>query len=242
MSYPGLSKEGAEKLFSQYLKKDLFENFEQLEEVKSGGDFDKNLISPLLHEFLGKLTEYKDKKIPVAKFDAWASIKLYERWKLPLNIAGDHDFWRWVTFSDEGLGLMVIDLRFGRETHSEWKIKAADQYENYGFMSLKSSYFAYLWIRSNALNDGTSYGEELQYFGEYTDLWRDGVVIYQKGSCKEFIIAYLEFIKKNNIKGDNQRALSKAVNRHQSMCAFELLSRDEALNFITEIWHNLKTP
>ena len=113
MAYPGLGLETARAVY--ILRKESGEARLNQRDVlrKSGADFQESTARDCLNQCCDLATSARDDKIPVAEFDSQCAPIVHGTLRLPPVMAGDADFWRWLTFMDDGFGADIVDWRYG---------------------------------------------------------------------------------------------------------------------------------
>ncbi len=231
-SYPTLSVEAARRAFEEHLAEKSIESMVQKATVQvSGPEFDEaesidlsNVLWELAHGF----------EKPGYGFERQAASLVHRHLGLHPIVAGDAEFWRWLTFSGEGVFADLVDWRYpGQETGH-----AREQY--FGFGQMKEGMYAYLWLCAQSVLDLTLEDPyELSRRGD-VDVWQSHVVRIDFGSVPQLARAFVRFVfpdeENQFLRRDQYRQLAREVTRRNASMAFELLDDAESLELIREIW------
>ena len=245
MSYKVYSLASAERLLG-WVKTDLgsfySEQPKQMVEEVEGPAVDDEKVREILRE-LNELAIRLREELGGrwgGEFDAQASVKLHKELNLDHEVAADPGFWRWLTFTDEGSGLTLVDLRYkSPEQPGEANAKL------YGLGRVKESMFGYLWLRANAIRENPDQDYELASDIKAVDFWWSHIVRVEFGSVPAFARAFTRFVrdedlplgKTNDSSVDpGYRNLAPELTRRNAISAYELMTESEAYEFIQQVW------
>lgn len=246
MSYQALPRDGASSLLKawQSSEEDFFSlDFESFCEVKAFGTVDEEAVQAGLYDILNlanALTEGGTGKLQ-ANFDSQAAAILHRSIELPREVLADSGFWRWATFAFEGLGADLVDLRYSKNG-----TRGSAPQDRYGMGKIKESMLGYLWLRGNAAYDASREDRyELQKAIEDIDFWVSHILKVDTGSCLNLTKAFAKFTIENQIpRGERKnpdappgyRDLAPELKRRSASVWFELMTEDEAYQFVSELW------
>ena len=113
---------------------------------KSGADFDESTVADCLEQ-CSDLAEATGASH--AEFDSHCAPIVHETLTLPVRVAGDPDFWRWLTFTQGHWGAEIVDWRYGgarRKAVPSATIPERARPVYYGLGLMKKGMFAKLWL------------------------------------------------------------------------------------------------
>ena len=238
MSYSGISVEQANRVFSTRGNvEDLTDLISEVTLTKGGADFNEEIARDVINQLNDLVCSFLGSK-QWAKCDSKCAPLVHQSLSLTPAIAGDPDFWRWLTFSYNCFGAEIIDARYGDQ--KEIRVNSANN-KYYGLTTMKEGMFAKLWICANVMYDPES---DSPYDGiEYADadLWDSHIVAIDFGSVPQMARAFIKFVRDDKIprgKKDQTgfRDLAKELRRRYATIAFEVLSEAEARDFIAGVW------
>ena len=162
---------------------------------------------------------------------------------MSLTGSGDGDFWRWLTFTQAGFGAELVDSRYGGR--GDGLAIARPVY--YGLRRMKKGMFAKLWMCADAMYvpdaedpyDGIDYAD--------VDLWDSHVIDIDYGSVAAVARAFVKFVRDGNLpRGKAKdpaapvgfRDLAKEVRRRHATVALELLSEQDARDWLEGLWRD----
>lgn len=211
-------------------------------EVSETGDVDEDVVRRILgelSELAFTLQEDMGKKWG-GEFDSAASKIIHETLKLDNDVAADPGFWRWMTFSNEGVGLNLVDLRYKSPSEPGMARPAY-----YGMGRVKDSMFGFYWLRANSMKVGQNINYELSSSIKAVDFWWSHIIRIDFGSVPAFASAFTKFVNDNELPMGNTndssiepgyRNLAPELTRRNATHAYELMSEDEAYQFIQSVW------
>ena len=231
-SYPTLPVEAARRAFDAHVAEQAVEPIVQEATVQvSGAEFDE-ARSVDLSNVLWELAHGFDK--PGYAFERQAASLVHQRLGLHSIVAGDAEFWRWLTFSVDGELAQLVDWRYPDQDTGH----AREQY--FGFGQMKEGMYAYLWLCAQAVFDPTLEDPyELSRRGD-VDIWQSHIVRIDFGSVPQLARAFIRFVfpeeEEQLLRREQYRQLAREVTRRNASMAFELLDDSESLELIGDIW------
>ena len=243
MSYPTLELDPARTIDAARRAGDVAVDIDSRVRRKEGADFDNGTAFDCLNQCYDLLGMVDDDSSSPAQFDAQCAPLVHASLNLPERIAGDADFWRWLTFVRDCEGAEIVDWRYGRRTSDGSAGIARPVY--YGLESMKKGMFAKLWICANAMYIE---GETHPYDGiEYADvdLWDSHVIDVDYGSSPVMARAFVKIVRDMKLpRGEPNRPdapagfrdLAKEIRRRQATIAFELFDERVARAWVEDLW------
>lgn len=219
---------------------------------KSGADFNPSRGIDCLNQCCDLALEARDAHWSAAEFDGQCAPLVHRTLALPPIVAGDADFWRWLTFSQGGYGAGLVDVRYsghrGKPSWSGTDNPARPVY--YGLEDLKKGMFAKLWICANVMYvegasdpyDGIDYPD--------VDLWDSHVIDVNFGSSAAMARAFVKVVRDMRLTrgdaGDPEapagfRDLAKEIRRRQATIVFEMFDDGTARRWVEELWKERKS-
>ena len=233
MAYPVLEESVARELFKKYVSHDLSpEDISTFERYKDGPALEIESARDLANI----LWEIAQDLRPGAKFEKLARPVTHERLNLSPKVAGDIGFWRWLTFASDGNLAELVDWRYGKADEPG---SANEIY--FGFGQIKKSMYGYLWLCADAAYDSTLEDKyELVRRGEDVDLWQSHIIRIDFGSVPQLARAFVRFLfpseSEQRLSREEYRKLAPELSRRNASIAYELMSEDECMSFIEEVW------
>ena len=244
MSYPALTLDAAKKLDEARRTDIESSDTDRFTIRKSGADFDERNAINCLNLCSDLAVEMEDVHASRAEFDSQCAPVLHSKLQLSARIAGDADFWRWLTFAHGCYGAAIVDWRYGGRPSSEEAHPARPVY--YGLQLMKKGMFAKLWICANMMYvvgasdpyDGIEYAD--------VDLWDSHVIDIDYGSAPVMARAFVKTVRDMKLpRGEPNnpnspagfRDLAKEIRRRHATIAFELFDDTEARRWVEEVWN-----
>ena len=245
MGYPALSLDAAQELESaRRLSNDPLLDFTPT--WKTGPDFREETAEACLDRCWGILEECVDERRSTAEFDSACAPVVHRLLSLPVAIACDPDFWRWLTFGRHCDGARIVDRRYGggrgRLVGGGETQKARPVY--YGLGPMKKGMFAKLWICANLMYvegasdpyDGIEYAD--------VDLWDSHVIDVDYGSAPSVARAFVRIVRDLNLPRGTRRPdtpagyrdLAKELRRRHASVALELFMDAKAYEWVKAVW------
>lgn len=244
MSYPGLHLDAARSIDDmRRLDRNRPPDADRLIVRKTGADLDESMAIDCLNQCWDLIVESEDEGWKPAHFDSRCARLLHSKLQLPLQAAGDADFWRWLTFTHGYLGAEIVDWRYGNShTKSESSI-ARPVY--YGLGMMKKGMFAKLWICANmmCINDAVDPYDGIEYAD--VDLWDSHIIDVDYGSVPTMARAFVKVVRDLSLKRGSPntpevptgyRDLAKEIRRRNATVAFEMFDDAEAYLWIKTVW------
>jgi hypothetical protein len=223
---------------------------EELVSIRGVGDqLEFPSVSVAAEELWALAKSYKTTNGHLAKkdqrggeFEAKACEVLHRRLPLPRRVAGDRDFWSWLTFAaEDGRFASLVDWRFGLEAHPA----------NYGVTtpgSFREGLFARLWWRADIgfVHDETD-PYQLARYGDQ-DIWRSHIFRTRYGRNREFARSFLTTIYNGAERKQPlavEREMAKLARARHAGTALEVLDapqKDSLLSGILAEAQALKAP
>ena len=243
MSYPGLSHDVAQLIDESRRRNGLPSvNLDEATAWRSGPDFKIETARHCLNLVWELVNEADDSGKSPATFDSVCAPVIHETLKLPTRIAGDADFWRWLTFIDDCNGADIVDWRYGQRRRDTIQ-PARPVY--YGLGLMKKGMFAKLWTCANIMHVET---HRKPYDGiEYADVdfWDSHIIDVDYGSVPSMARAFVKVVRDQKLPRGNPktsdasigyRELAKEIRRRNATVAFEVFDEAEAYEYILGIW------
>ena len=189
-----------------------------------------------------------EEKMSRAVFDSHCAPIVHATLKLSVRVAGDPDFWRWLTFAQGHWGAELVDWRYGgghRRLSSSGDSSGIAREIYYGIGPMKKGMFAKLWLCAELMHTEEAPNP---YDGiEYTDvdLWDSHIVDVDYGSVGCMARAFVKVVRDLSIPrgspnspnmSPGYRDLTKEIRRRHASIAFELFGDAEAQDFVKEVW------
>lgn len=244
MTYPALSLDAAGKLYTLRRAGEETPSARHLTVYKTGVDFDEGSAIDFLNQCSDLAVDARDTGLSSAEFDSQCAPLLHSRLRLPTRIAGDADFWRWLTFAHGCHGAEVVDWRYRPRSAGDGEQRAARRVY-YGLEAMKKGMFAKLWICANMMfvegaddpYDGIEYAD--------VDLWDSHVIDIDYGSSPVMARAFVKAVRGMKLpRGEPNdpdgpagfRDLAKEIRRRHATVAIELFDDAEAREWVEEVW------
>ena len=111
MSYPGLPLDAARSIDDmRRLDLSKLPDADRFVVRKVGADLDESATIDCLNQCSELGVETEDEGWKLAHFDSRCARLLHSTLKLSPRVAGDPDFWRWLTFTQGYLGAEIVDF------------------------------------------------------------------------------------------------------------------------------------
>lgn len=243
MSYPTLSLDAALKLDQDRRAGKEPLDADHLTVHKTEGDFDERSAVDCLNQCFDLVEETRNGNASRAIFDSQCAPLIHSCLRLPPTIAGDADFWRWLTFAQGCFGAEIVDRRYGKDASDGELCPGRPVY--YGIKLMKKGMFAKLWICANMMYvesaakpyDGIEYAD--------VDLWDSHVIDIDYGSSPVMARAFVKVVRDMKMsRGEPNnpdspagfRDLAKEIRRRHATIAIELFNDAEARRWVEEVW------
>lgn len=237
MTYPTLSKDSARDLLDRHRRDEVVvDEFEKTTVFRDGGSFEMERaieVSAVLWE-LAK-TKMERKHLGGFDFDRQAASIVHERLRLSPLVAGDADFWRWLTFAANGELMELVDIRYERDP-----TLGGPREIYYGLGNIKKGMYAQLWLRADSVVDDTLDDPyELTRRGN-VDVWDSHIIDVDFGSVHQFARAFIRWVfpteEDQTLELDDYRILAREITRRNASMTLEILDQDDCTVFIEEVW------
>ena len=249
MSYPCLSIEAAKAAYEARVEGRPPPRDSEATTYKTGADFNEAIGIDCLNQVCDLALTARHDDWSAAEFDGQCAPLVHRTLGLQPIVAGDAEFWRWLTFSQGGYGAGVVDRRYGgpgrKPSWSSPDGPARPVY--YGLEDLKKGMFAKLWICANVMHiaeardpyDGIDYPD--------VDLWDSHVIDINFGSSAVMARAFVKVVRDMGIpRGDAKkpavpagfRDLAKEIRRRQATIVFEMFDDATARRWLEELWED----
>lgn len=247
MSYPCLGIETAKAAYEARAEGRSQPRDSEATVHKPGADFDESRGIDCLNQCCDLALTARQEDWSAATFDGECAPLLHRTLALPAIVAGDADFWRWLTFSQGAYGAGVVDLRYGgRRGKPSWSNSdgpARPVY--YGLEDLKKGMFAKLWICANVMyiEDAADPYDGIDY--PDVDLWDSHVIDVNFGSSAVMARAFVKVVRDMSMpRGEANdpaapagfRDLAKEIRRRQATIVFEMFDEPTARRCVEELW------
>ena len=254
MSYPGLPLDEARAIDESRRDEERVSLAVETAMIqKTGAEFDESLATDCLERCSDLAQMVAAAGASHAEFDTQCAPIVHETLKLPARIAGDGDFWRWLTYTQGNWGAEIVDWRYGggrgkSATAVGMELKARPVY--YGLGLLKKGMFAKLWLCADRMHikgapvmyDGINYAD--------VDLWDSHVIDVDYGSVAAMARAFVKVVRDLSLPRGSPnspetppgyRDLAKEIRRRQATVAFELLDDSDAREYVKAVWNERKS-
>lgn len=249
MSYPGLPHDVTRSIDES--RRNGGESSPDIESVtimKPGADFDESSAIDCLTQCNDLVEETEAAGASHAEFDSRCAPVVHETLALPVRVAGDPDFWRWLTFTQGHWGAEIIDWRYasGRRkssTSTSGLPKARPVY--YGLGLMKKGMFAKLWLCADRMHvEGVPEYDGIEYAD--VDMWDSHVIDVDYGSVSQMARAFVKVVRDSALPrgspnspevAPGYRDLAKEIRRRHASVAFELFDDDEAQEYVRAVWN-----
>ncbi|MYK62323.1 MAG: hypothetical protein F4034_10235 [Chloroflexi bacterium] len=244
MSYLGLGLEAAKAAYAARKENGAARLDKRDVLYKSGADFEESRAKDCLNQCCDLAATAQDDGMPMAEFDSQCAPIVHGTLRLPPIIAGDADFWRWLTFMEDGLGAEIVDWRYG-SGHRKRSGSGPARSIYYGLEELKKGMFAKLWICANVMyvEDASDPYDGIEYAD--VDLWDSHVIDVDFGSSAVMARAFVKVIRDLKLpRGAANdptvpagfRDLAKEMRRRHAAIVFELFDDGEAYGWVKRLW------
>ena len=247
MPYPTLSLEAAQSI-DQSRRDYVPFHVDSYTIWKPGENFVESTAIDCLNQCCDLVEVAKETTLSRSEFDSQCARLLHAALKLPVRVAGDADFWRWLTFAQGAYGAEIVDWRYGNRAGDLAPNPARAVY--YGLGPMKKGMFAKLWICANTMNvadqpnpyDGIEYAD--------VDLWDSHIIDVDYGSVPAVARAFVKVVRDLDLprggpreldKPAGYRDLAKEIRRRNATVAFELFSDVEAYDWVVAVWDERQT-
>ena len=216
---------------------------------RSGASFDGARAVDCLNQCCDLALTASDSDWTAAEFDSQCAPIVHRTLRLPPIVAGDADFWRWLTFTQGGYGAHVVDRRYGGgHKKMSWSGPVRPgRPVYYGLEELKKGMFAKLWICANVMcvEGATDPYDGIEYAD--VDLWDSHVIDVNFGSSAVMARAFVKFVRDRELpRGEAKdpaepagfRDLAKEIRRRQATLVFELFDDLTARRWVEELWRD----
>ena len=249
MAYPYIGIEAAKVLYKAHTERAIPASNGEATLYKSGADFPESRGVDFLNQCCDLALTARDSSWSAAEFDGHCARLVHRTLELPSIVAGDADFWRWLTFSQGCHGADVVDRRYGgHRGKPSWSVPekpARPVY--YGLEDLKKGMFAKLWICANAMfiEDATDPYDGLEY--PDVDLWDSHIVDVNFGSSAAMARAFVKVVRDRRLpRGETSdssapagfRDLAKELRRRQATIVFEMFDDKTARQWVEDLWED----
>ena len=246
MSYPALPLDTARRIDAE--RRDHpsapSPDVEHVTVCRPGADFEVVGAVDCLNQCWDLVAGACDKSATHAEFDSQCAPLLHAALQLPIRVAGDADFWRWLTFANGGCGAEIVDWRYGGGPRNSESGIARPVY--YGLESMKKGMFAKLWICAELMysEDSSKPYDGIEYAD--VDLWDSHVIDVDYASVPTMARAFVRVVRdlqlprgspNNPHRPPGYRDLAKEIRCRQPTIAFELFDDQEAKLWIHDLWH-----
>lgn len=245
MAYPGLSLEEAEKIDQARRTRGVLPAVADVQAWKPGPDFETATASDCLEQCCDVLYAAQEDGASMAEFDGRCAPILHHVLQLRPRIAGDGDFWRWLTFTQGGFGAQLVDWRYRPRGRGSGDPDGLARPVYYGLRRMKKGMFAKLWMCAEAMHipgahqpyDGIEYAD--------ADLWDSHIIDIDYGSVPAMARAFVKFVRDRQLpRGEATdptasagfRDLAKEVRRRHATIALELLDDSAAYTWLHAVW------
>ena len=249
MAYPCIGIEAARVLYNARVDRTSPPSDAAATLYRSGANFAESKGIDFLNQCCDLALTARDSSWSAAEFDGHCARLVHSTLGLPSMVAGDPDFWRWLTFSQGGHGADVVDLRYGGDRGKpSWTVHdepARPVY--YGLEDLKKGMFAKLWICANTMfiGDSTDQYDGIEY--QDVDLWDSHVIDVNFGSSAVMGRAFVKVVRDRSLpRGEASdsaapvgfRDLAKEIRRRQATIVFEMFDDQTARQWVEDLWKN----
>ena len=253
MSYPGLPLDAARSI--DEARRNGTETLPSVEGptiLKSGADFDESTVTDCLEQCSNLAEANTESDGSHAEFDSQCAPIVHKTLSLSVRVAGDPDFWRWLTFTQGHWGAEIVDWRYGtqrRKTITPSTIPERARPVYYGLGLMKKGMFAKLWLCADLMHIQDSPADLCRYDGiDYADvdLWDSHVIDIDYGSVPAMARAFVKLVRDLALSRGSPnspeappgyRDLAKELRRRQATVAFELFDDAEAIQYVGEVWN-----
>ena len=250
MSYPGLPHDVARSIDES--RRSGGESSLEVDNVtirKPGADLDESNAIDCLTLCCDLVETTKAAGVSHAEFDSRCAPIVHETLSLPVRVAGDPDFWRWLTFTQGHWGAEMVDWRYGSgrgksATSASAAVRARPVY--YGLGLMKKGMFAKLWLCADRMHvegvpgmyDGIEYAD--------VDLWDSHVIDVDYGSVAAMARGFVKVVRDLSLSrgspnppdvAPGYRDLAKEIRRRHATFAFELFDDAEAYDYVRDVWN-----
>lgn len=251
MSYPGLPLDRARSI-DEARRTDVGSSLEveQATTWKPGAEFMESAATDCLTRCCDLVDAMRTTGASHAKFDSECAPIVHGTLQLPVRIAGDPDFWRWLTFTQGNWGAEVVDWRYGGR-RDKLVVSSAAQMARpvyYGLGLMKKGMFAKLWLCADRMHIEGAEGQPGTYDGiDYADvdLWDSHIIDVDYGAVPGMARAFVKVVRDLSLPrggpaspdGPGYRDLAKEIRRRHAVVAFELFDDKEACRYVTDLWN-----
>ena len=252
MSYPCLGIEAAKAAYEARAEGKPPPRDTEATLYKPGADFNESRGIDCLNQCCDLALTARHDDWSAARFDGQCAPLVHRTLSLPSIVAGDADFWRWLTFSQGGFGAVVVDRRYGdRRGRPSWSSPVGSARSvHFGLGDLKKGMFAKLWICANAMyvEDATDPYDGVDY--PDVDLWDSHVIDVNFGSSAVMARAFVKIVRDMRMpRGESSdpaaaagfRDLAKEIRRRQATIVFEMFDDQTARRWVEELWKDRKS-
>ena len=244
MTYPRLPLDAARAIDESRRGGDSSPEVRSFEIRKVGEDFDESIATDCLNQCCDLIEMTEDAEASHAEFDSRCARLVHETLALPVRIAGDADFWRWLTFTQGCYGAEIVDWRYGHGRRKMEPSPARSVY--YGLELMKKGMFAKLWICANMMyiKDAPNPYDGIEYAD--VDLWDSHVIDVDYGSAPAMARAFVKVVRDLALPRGSPNApeqptgyrdLAKELRRRHATVAFELFDDAVAYRFVEDVWN-----
>ena len=246
MSYPGVPLDAARDIDTARRSRpgEPTPDIERVTTHKPGADLDVIVAVECLNQCWDLVDRTRNTTATHAEFDSQCAPLLHATLKLPIRLAGDADFWRWLTFTNGGCGAEIVDWRYGGGRRGGESTLARPVY--YGLELMKKGMFAKLWICANLMyaDDAPNPYDGIEYAD--VDLWDSHVIDVDYASVPTMARAFVRVVRDLQLprgspnepdKPAGYRDLAKEIRRRQPTIVFELFDDEDAERWIHDLWY-----
>lgn len=254
MGYPGLPLNAARSI--DEARRNGTEPSDQVARSviwKSGSDFDESTGVECLQQCNDIVHATEASGASHGEFDSRCAPTVHKVLSLSVQVAGDPDFWRWLTFTQGHWGAELVDWRYGSQrrervinTSSASPGLARPVY--YGLGPMKKGMFAKLWLCADRMYVEGRPDNPHEYDGiDYADvdLWDSHIIDVDYGSVAAMARAFVTVVRElslprgspnNPDEPPGYRDLAKELRRRQATVVFELFENAEAVQYVRDVW------
>ena len=248
MSYPGLSLDAARSIdesrrgnLAGFSPPDI----EGMTTWKTGPNFTESIAKDCLNQICDIVADSMEYVKTHGEFDSMCARLVHETLNISSRIAGDADFWRWLTFTEKCCGAEIVDWRYGngrKKANSNQPARSV----YYGLGLMKKGMFAKLWICANMMHveDAPNPYDGIEVTD--IDLWDSHVIDIDYGSVPAMARAFVKLVRNEKVPRGNPNApdapagyrdLAKEIRRRHATVAFETFNESEAYEYIMNVWN-----
>lgn len=253
MGYPGVSLNAAKSIDEARRSLQSDAESPQAPTVwKSGTDFDEARATECLQQCCDIAEHMNATGASHAEFDSRCAPVVHRTLGLSARVAGDADFWRWLTFTQGHWGAEIVDWRYGGQRRTPVSSPTRSQIARpvyYGLGLMKKGMFAKLWLCADRMYVPDRADDLDRYDGiDYTDVdfWDSHIIDVDYDAVPAMARAFVTIVRNLSIpRGDRSssdapvgyRDLAKELRRRQATVVFELFDQAEAIRYVQDVWN-----